>query len=294
MKTLIPLRISKKLAAGLLSAVGLLGFTCLVSPESALAQFRTSYSKQPQGGGGQGGGQRANLPGGVYPQFRSKAGVIRWIPDQMPLKVYVSHGITLDSVLDKNNVPACNVNVLDQWPDVVANVLEHPEQLQTFPLADGYNPSHLEAATQGINSWKAFEKEGLYSFNFTDDAGDADIYVFWTNHFVNNLGLGLFANDIRGYTAKRSFWYREILQGKKAQFRPVIVMLRTTDSAGHVMPFNNMKSSAAHEFGHALGIEGHSANAHDLMSIYYGNGTISANDAATIRYLYHINPDLIP
>jgi predicted Zn-dependent protease len=55
-----------------------------------------------------------------------------------------------------------------------------------------------------------------------------------------------------------------------------------------------MRASAAHEFGHALGIEGHSTNPNDLMSIYYGHGVVSANDAATIRYLYHLTPDLIP
>jgi hypothetical protein len=31
-----------------------------------------------------------------------------------------------------------------------------------------------------------------------------------------------------------------------------------------------------------------------LMSVYYGHGAISTNDAATIRYLYHLQPDLIP
>ena len=36
----------------------------------------------------------------VYPQFKSQAGTIHWVKDQMPLKVYVSHGLTLDSVMD--------------------------------------------------------------------------------------------------------------------------------------------------------------------------------------------------
>src|SRR5277367_6237312 len=220
-----------------LLAACLIALMLCLCANNSFAQYRTGYGQRAPA-------RPANLPGGVYPQFRSGAGVIRWIPDQMPLKVYVSHGVTLDSVLDKNNVPACNVNALDQWPDVVAGVLEHPEQLQTFPLADGYNPTHLQAAIEGISSWKAFEKEGLFTFNFTDDPGDADIYVFWTNHFVNYLGLGLFANDIRGYTAKRSFSYRQIQEGKKAQFKPVIIMLRTTDSAGHLMPIRNMKCPA--------------------------------------------------
>ena len=109
----------------------------------------------------------------------------------------------------------------------------------------------------------------------------------------------LFQNDIRGYTAKRSFPYAAvqaaIQAGKPVDFfRPVLCLLRTTDSANNPMSLDRMRASAAHEFGHALGIEGHSTNPGDLMSIYYGHGVVSANDAATIRYLYHLRPDLIP
>jgi predicted Zn-dependent protease len=276
-------------------AIALLAAIYFVYRSPCWAQFRTSYANSSKSSvSASRVDAKLSYPAGVYPQFRSSAGVIRWLTEQMPLKVYVSRGITLDSILDQNNVPACNVNALDQWPDIVANCVQKPEELKAFSVADGYNPAHFDAAIQGINAWKIFEKEGLFSFTMTDDPTDADIYVFWTNHFVNNLGLGLFANDIRGYTAKRSFWYREILQGKQAKFRPVVIMLRTTDSAGHVMAPDKMRSSASHEFGHALGIEGHSTNPHDLMSIYYGNGFVSPSDAATIRYLYHLQPDLIP
>jgi len=38
--------------------------------------------------------------------------------------------------------------------------------------------------------------------------------------------------------------------------------------------------------GHALGIEGHSTNANDLMSIYYGHGVVRLGSSA-LRYLYH-------
>ena len=231
----------------------------------------------------------------VYPEFRSSSGTIRWISDQMPIKVYISPGLTLDSIIDPQlGAPMTNVDGRDRWPDLVADVVSNPQQFQSLPVAQGYVPEHYQAALQGINSWKAFERDGLFKFQVVNDPGDADIYVFWTNHFVDKLGLGLFQNDIRGYTAKRSFSYKAIMSGKKAQFKPVVTLLRTTEANGITMPAGKMKASAAHEFGHALGIEGHSPYPSDLMSVYYGRGAISTNDAATIRYLYHLTPDLIP
>ncbi len=233
--------------------------------------------------------------GQPYPQFRSSYGTIRWIAEQMPLKVYVARGTTLDGIIDQQlGAPACNVDNLGAWPDVVANALENPEQLASMPVAEGFQPQHFQACVEGINSWKGFEREGLFSYNITEDPSEADIYVFFVHHFVNKLGLGLFANDIRGYTAKRSFPYKAIMSGKQADFKPVVVFLRTCESNGSPMPYAKMRAAAAHEMGHALGIEGHSTNPVDLMSLYYGNGMVSANDAATIRYLYHVTPDLIP
>lgn len=234
-------------------------------------------------------------PAGVYPQFRSTSGTIRWLSEQMPLKVYVSHGKTLDKIIDdQSGVPICNVGNLAHWPDLAASLIEAQGQLENQPLAEGFCQEHYDAAIQGISFWKRFEKEGLLSFQFTDDPSDADIYVFWVNHFVGNNGMALFANDIRGYTSKRSFWLRDIQSGKQPPFKPVVIVLRTTDAVGRPMALNKMRASAAHEFGHALGIEGHSHDPHDLMSVYYGNGTISNSDAATIRYLYRLVPDLVP
>jgi predicted Zn-dependent protease len=262
------------------------------------AQFRTSYSRQSSGNAQttrpvQSGAQVA-APGGVYPQYRSNFGTIRWIHDQMPLKVYVSPGLCLDGFIDPMGAPVTNVDNRSHWPDVVADVIQNTQKFQTLPPAKGYVPQHAAAAIQGINCWKTFEQEGIISYILVDNPSEADIYVFWTDHFTDKLGMGLFQNDIRGYTAKRSFPYAAIKAGKMADFKPVVVLLRTTDSAGNPMSLDRMKASAAHEFGHALGIEGHSTNSNDLMSIYYGHGTVSASDAATLRYLYHQTPDLIP
>jgi hypothetical protein len=234
-------------------------------------------------------------PGGVYPEVRNPHGLIRWIPDQMPLKVYVSNGLAIDSILDPAlGAPYTNTDHVDKWPAFVASVLQNREQFDSLPQAQGYVPQHRAAAIEGINYWKRFEKEGLLSFGFTDDPMEADIHVFFVNHFVGQLGMGLFANDIRGYTSKNCFPYKEILAGKRADFKPVVILLRCAEKNGEPMPIVKMRAASGHEFGHALGVDGHSKNPGDLMSMYYGNGTLSPSDIATIRYLYKSTPDLIP
>lgn len=237
----------------------------------------------------------AAAAGGVYQQFRGPNNfVIRWLSEQMPVKVWIAPGTSLDSLIDPNiGAPYTSVNNRDHWPDLVASVVQNPGQLQSLPVAVGYAQEHYQAALNGINTWQHYSG-GLYSYTLVNDPMEADIFVFWTNHFVDKSGMGLFQNDIRGYTAKRSFPYRMIQGGQIPAFKPVVTLLRTTDSAGNPMALDRMQASAAHEFGHALGIEGHSPNPHDLMSVYYGRGVISANDAATIKYLYKLNPDFVP
>ena len=231
----------------------------------------------------------------VYPQYKSPVGTVRWLKEQMPLKVYISHGLTLDSVMDPQlGAPVANTDNLPGWPKVVAQVIDNPHGIKSLTPAQNFIPGHYQAAVEGVLAWKSFEPEGLISYQLTEDPNDADIYVFFTHHFVTKLGMALFANDIRGYTSKTNFSYAQILKGGKANFQPVVVVLRTTDGLGQSMPLGKMKAAASHEFGHALGIEGHSTNNQDLMSIYYGRGVISQNDADTLRYLYHLTPDLIP
>jgi len=232
---------------------------------------------------------------GVYPEFRSKFGVIRWVKEQMPLKVYISQGLTLDSLLDPQlGAPYTNIDNLAGWPGLVANVVQNQKQWHSLNRAEGFLPGHYQAALEGIGAWKVFQNEGIISYDLTNDPQEADIYVFFTKQFVDKLGMALFANDIRGYTSKTNFSYKAVMSGAKANFKPVVIILRTTDAHGAPMTLGRMKAAATHEFGHALGIEGHSTNPQDLMSMYYGRGVISPNDAATLRYLYRLQPDLIP
>ncbi len=250
----------------------------------ASAQYRKPQTRPAQSGAAT-----------VYPEYRSRYGSVHWVRDQMPLKVYISPGLTLDSIMDpKWGAPVANTDNLAAWPNLVAQVVSDPEQFRALKPADGYVAGHYQAALEGVLSWKIFEREGLFSYQLTDDPGEADIYVFFTNHFVGKNGMALFSQDVRGYTSKTNFPYKAILAGGQADFKPAVIVLRTTDGQGQPMALGKLKAAATHEFGHALGIEGHSTNPGDLMSLYYGRGVISPNDAATIRHLYHLTPDLIP
>ncbi len=232
---------------------------------------------------------------GVYPEFRSKFGVIRWVKEQMPLKVYITQGLTLDSLLDPQlGAPYTNIDNLAGWPGLVAQVVQNQKQWHGLGRAEGFLPGHYQAALEGVGAWKVFQNEGIINYDLTTDPQEADIYVFFTKQFVDKLGVALFANDIRGYTSKTNFNYKAVMSGAKANFKPVVIILRTTDAHGAPMSLGRMKAAASHDFGHALGIEGHSTNNQDLMSMYYGRGVISPNDAATLRYLYRLQPDLIP
>jgi len=271
---------------------------CALVARGAQAQFRTTYADKGGLRGNQAQPARQPIRSGnafVYPEFKSSYGVIRWIPEQMPLKVYVSRGLSLEGIIDEAmGAPVNNVNNINKWPDLLAEVAGNPEGMGSLPVAEGFTQEHYQACVEGINMWKPFAAEGLFNFTLTNDPSEADIYVFWVHHFVDKMGLALFSGDIRGYTAKRSFPYKAIMAGGRADFKPVLIQLRTVESNGVPMPYGKMRAAAAHEMGHALGIEGHSPYNTDLMSVYYGRGVLSANDIATIRYLYKSTPDLIP
>src|SRR5262245_16009228 len=133
----------------------------LVSP--AQAQFRSSYATQTQAGRtGQPAQRSPGQPikyGGatVYPEFRSSYGSIRWLKEQMPLKVFVSRGLSLEGIIDEEmGVPAINVNNLSKWPDILADVAQNPDSMAEMPVAQAFAPEHFQAALQGINMWKRF------------------------------------------------------------------------------------------------------------------------------------------
>lgn len=256
-----------------------------------------------------GGGAARPGGGGVYPQFRSPFGVVRWVPEQMPIKVFITHGLTImdwrnpemPEMVNDFGGPVASMDSLAKWPKLVKEIVLN-ERFGKLRVADNYNEDMWRAAAQGIGQWKAFEKEGLYKFELTENPEEANVFIFWTPHFTNKMGMGITQNDTKGCTSKDIFPYKviqQVLSGaiapERVDFKPVVVQLVTCERPfGPPIPLGKLVSASAHEFGHVLGIDGHSTNPVDLMCLNYGRGVVSANDAATIRFLYRSRPDVVP
>ena len=148
--------------------------------------------------------------------------------------------------------------------------------------ADSSNPptsgSDYEAAFKnGLSLWD----ETLSSIGITvqyTSGNDADVKVIWLEG--NEVTAG-----VLGYATTYNGTYRKY-----------IVMTNSLNDNGTIRAHSTslIKSTAAHEFGHMLGIWNHSYDSKDIMYPYdTGQSELSPRDKATIKdFLYQIKPDI--
>ncbi|HEY9745199.1 MAG TPA: matrixin family metalloprotease [Oculatellaceae cyanobacterium] len=128
----------------------------------------------------------------------------------------------------------------DNWGSVrVFQLMETYRPLRIYVNTSSrlYSPQYKEYITWSLDSWsKALD--GRLRYEFTSDPRDADITVDWVPRFSDRYIAGL-----------------------------------TTFQVGHAdiqiktmgVPEKDIKANIIHEFGHALGIAGHSSNPNDIM-----------------------------
>lgn len=202
--------------------------------------------------------------------------LVRWEPKYMPLRVFISPGKKL---LEE---PISQINA--QRPQEVLALLKADPSLSSLSPCNGWLAAMNTCAKSGIEQWKEFQSEGLFSFEFVDDPSQANIFVFWTERFVGDEGAG--GISTAGNTVAVLYDANEVA-AKEAQYgqlpgTPVIIELKA--DSDH---YDRLQARAAHEFGHALGIKEHSPYNEDLMCVNGIARTLSPSDRATIRWLYH-------
>ena len=150
-------------------------------------------------------------------------------------------------------------NVLRTWLGLPLRVYFAPGTLLT--------PTRQGAALAGFDWWVAAEN-GAVSYFVAADAGSADITVTFEESGETEYGaLTTYNYDSSNHMTQASITFNVAYINRDALLTP----------------------AAAHEFGHALGIDGHSANQGDVMAFsagVYNLTGLSTRDINTIKTDY--------
>jgi hypothetical protein len=197
----------------------------------------------------------------------------------MPLLIWISPGLKL---------PDCPFEELQSTrvDEVTQMLLSQGDPFSQLTQAKGWLPEMNDQVAAGIEQWREFEGEGLFSFAFTDDPRMAHVLIFFTDAFRDATAPG--GIMVGGITSAQVYPVSQAKQMKIAQ-KPVVIELSTLVNSTE----EKMQGASAHEFGHALGIKAHSPYREDIMFADRIVNHLSAADKATIRFLYHSQPQFV-
>jgi predicted Zn-dependent protease len=162
--------------------------------------------------------------------------------------------------------------LLDQWTHMPVRVYFTNDA--TFTDASG----QVDLKTfvlAGMNEW-VDAANGLVGYQVVSSPAEADITFTFTTLSAEPSGdaeLGL---------AKLTYAPNMMMDS-------VAVQLYIWDGMTHNRVYTGLQATAAHEFGHVLGIHGHSTDANDLMYAYHDSeapAAVTQSDLNTVKTIY--------
>ena len=151
----------------------------------------------------------------------------------------------------------------------------------TFPLKVYVQDSadvpeyYREVVMSAYQAWQR-ASEGLVSFEFVENANDADMRCYFKNT-DNKKSIGVHSFTVNGNKITAS-----------------TIVFNKTDEKNHSLDSKQLFSSALQEIGHSLGLTGASPSIYDVM---YPIGTkfnteITTRDLKTLALVYSVKPDI--
>jgi len=147
-----------------------------------------------------------------------------------------------------------------------------------------YQPAYANQVSKALDVWSNVLSHQI-AFAPTTNKEQADLRVSWVNSI-----------DTKGHSDDGGTAYTAGLTVpniSNSQLKYMDIKLATFDIEGHPQNADTIYAVAVHEFGHSLGLLGHSPDSGDIMFARNEHVTIpTKRDSNTIRLLYSANADV--
>lgn len=159
-------------------------------------------------------------------------------------------------------------------------------ETQTNPTI--FKNEYLQAAQKAFEQW-INASEGAVNYKTVKDKANANITV----RFVKSIGKSQEHEGKTGFISGLATHNR-----KGPLLENIDVQLSMQKPDGTLFSYEEIHNTAIHEFGHALGIMGHSINKKDVMYAVTNDETnktlikLTERDKNTLKLLYKLEPDV--
>lgn len=198
----------------------------------------------------------------------------RWSEDRYPVKVFISHGLKLPKPYRNKKLTPVELSNMSKW-------LRSEKYVSKINRDKHYDDRFWSATKKGVAEWSFARGEKLIDFKLVKYPYDADIVIFWSHKLRSD---------------KSALTTLPAKYGDKAIIQIGVDFIQRQQAH---LRIDQVRHIAAHEFGHALGLN-NSPFPRDIMypiektkkhrSGFQPGGAnrITVNDASSLRALYSL------